>query len=116
MLRFESVIGDTVHTALKLISNSDKAVRIKDVSAALLAYVDTTEGNKYNVDAVQTRPFTDFDIRTEAQEIAPGDTTTVYLTLRPGEKGQINGSMRIPIPDGELRVPVVGVVLRTRAP
>lgn len=116
MLRFESVIGDTVRLELTLKSNSDRSVRIENLSAALLAYVDTTEGNTYNVEAVQTRPFTNFDLRIASKEILPGDSTTVILTARPMAKGQINGSLRISIPDGELRVPIIGVVLRTRAP
>jgi len=105
-----------VRLELTLKSNSDRTVHIENFSAALLAYVDTTEGNTYNVDAVQTRPFTNFDLRVTDQEIPPGDSTTVILTARPLAKGQINGTLRIPIPDGELRVPVVGVVLRARAP
>ncbi len=116
MLRFECVIGDTATLELTLKSRSDHPARIENLSASLLAYVDTTEGNTYHAETVQTRPFTDFDLRILEQEIPPGDSTTVILTVRPLAKGQINGSLRIPIPDGELRVPVVGVVLRTRAP
>lgn len=116
MLRFESVIGDTVRLELKLISNTRKTVHITNLSASLLAYIDTSAGNKYRVENVQTRPFTDFDLSIASEEIAPGDTTLVYLTLHPDSKGQINGSIRIPIPDGELRIPVAGVVLRARAP
>lgn len=116
MLRFETAIGDTMQLELTLISNTDRDVHIENVSASLLAYVDTTEGNTYHVDAVQTRPFTNYDLRVTEQGIPPGDSTTVILTVRPLAKGQINGSLRIPIPDGELRVPVVGVILRTRGP
>ncbi|MBN1448777.1 MAG: DUF1573 domain-containing protein [Bacteroidetes bacterium] len=116
MLRFDAVVGDTVRLALRLYAKGDASIPLRDVSAALLAYIDTTEGNKYHVDVVQTKPFTAFDFHIPASEIAPGDSTEIFLTLRPEHKGQINGSLRIPIPDGELRVPVVGVVLRTRAP
>ena len=43
-------------------------------------------------------------------------STLLTLVMIPEQKGQINGSIRIPIPNSELRVPVSGVVLRTRAP
>jgi hypothetical protein len=116
LLHFASAIGDTVVLQLTLLSNSVKPVKIENISVSILAYVDTTEGNKYHVEQVQAWPFTNFDMRLETSELLPDDSTRLYLTLRPTEKGQINGAIRIPIPDGELRVPVNGVVLRTRAP
>jgi hypothetical protein len=116
MLRFTGVIGDTVRLPLSLRSNTSKTVRLDNISTALLAYVDTSEGNTYHVENIQTRPFTSFDVSVANKEIAAGDSTELILVIVPEEKGQINGTIRIPIPDGELRVPVSGVVLRTRAP
>ena len=116
MLRFTSVIGDTIRLVLTLKSNTTKTVLLENVSAAMLAYVDTSAGNAYVVENVQTRPFTDFKIQLDDAEIHAGDSTELILVLIPTEKGQINGSIRIPIPNSELRVPVSGVVLRTRAP
>ncbi|MCB2206632.1 DUF1573 domain-containing protein [bacterium] len=116
VLRFSTVIGDTVQMQLVLISNTDHDVPLRDITASMLAYVDTSEGNTYRVANVQTRPFTAFHLEKEAEEVRAGDSTIVTLTMIPGEKGQINGSIRIPIPNAELRVPVTGVVLRTRAP
>ncbi|PLX30987.1 MAG: hypothetical protein C0600_06865 [Ignavibacteria bacterium] len=116
MLRFTAVVGDTVRLQLTLSSNTDKPVRLQSLSASLLAYVDTTAGNRYHIDQVQSRPFTAFDLHLEAEQLMPDDSTRLYMQLRPTEKGQINGTIRVPIPDGELRIPVSGVVLRTRAP
>lgn len=116
MLRFSSVIGDTVRLQLTLTSNTDKPVRLHGITAAMQAYVDTTAGNRYHVEQVQSRPFTDFHLHLASEQLLPEDSTHLFLQLRPREKGQINGTIRIPIPDGELRVPIGGVVLRTRAP
>lgn len=116
MLRFESVIGDTVRLRVTLRSNSGKTVRLENISAAMLAYVDTSAGNAYQVENVQTRPFTAFRLLLEDDVLHAGDSTELTLLMIPEEKGQINGSIRIPIPNSELRVPVSGVVLRTRAP
>ncbi|MDT8323724.1 MAG: DUF1573 domain-containing protein [Bacteroidota bacterium] len=116
MLRFESVIGDTVRLVLTLRSNTAKAVRLENISAAMLAYVDTSAGNAYSVANVQARPFTAFRLALGDDLLHAGDSTELTLVMIPEEKGQINGSIRIPIPNSELRVPVSGVVLRTRAP
>ena len=116
ILRFSGVIGDTVRLKLALLSNTAKTIRLDNISAALLAYVDSSEGNTYHVENIQTRPFTSFTVTLANREIAAGDSTELVLEMVPEEKGQINGTIRIPIPNGELRVPVTGVVLRTRAP
>jgi hypothetical protein len=116
MLRFESVIGDTVRLVLTLRSNTGKTVRLENISAAMLAYVDTSAGNVYRVENIQTRPFTGFRLSLADELLHAGDSTELTLVMIPEQKGQINGSIRIPIPNSELRVPVSGVVLRTRAP
>ena len=114
--RFSAVVGDTVRLPLTLKSNAARTVTLDNISASLLAYVDTSAGNTYDVQHVQTRPFTAFTLSLASETLPPGDSTELTLVLLPGEKGQINGSIRISLPNAELRVPVTGVVLRTRAP
>jgi hypothetical protein len=114
MLRFSSVIGDTVILEATLLSNTDKAVKLENITAVITAYVDTSEGNIYHVESVQSRPFTDFTLVLNSEMLEAGDSLRLMLTLYPREKGQINGTIRIPLSDTELRIPVVGAVLRQR--
>ncbi|MFA6232809.1 MAG: DUF1573 domain-containing protein [Bacteroidota bacterium] len=114
ILRFSAFIGDTVKLEAILHSNTNKPVKIENISAAITAYVDTTEGNKYRIEQVESRPFTAFTLTPETGLLEAGDSTRLTMILYPQEKGQINGSIRIPLSDTELRIPVVGVVLRQR--
>ncbi|MDX9759009.1 MAG: DUF1573 domain-containing protein [Bacteroidota bacterium] len=114
VLRFETVIGDTVRLTLLLRSNSEQAVRIGRPSAAITAYVDTSAGNTYHVERIQARPFSAVTIEPEHEAVEPGETSRLLITLVPTEKGQINGSIQIPLPNTMLRIPVIGAVLRQR--
>ncbi len=114
VLQFSAGIGDTVQVEALLRSNTDRAVTLENISAVITAYVDTTAGNIYHVAQVQSRPFTAFTLAPRSAVIDTGDSMKVVLTLYPQEKGQVNGTIRIPLKDAELRIPVVGVVLRRR--
>jgi hypothetical protein len=114
VLRFTAVIGDTVLLEALLRSNTDAAVSLENMSAAITAYVDTTAGNIYHVETVQARPFTAFTLSPQSAILEEGDSLKVVLVLHPQEKGQVNGTIRIPLKDTELRIPVVGVVMRQR--
>lgn len=113
-LRFSAVIGDTVRLEAVLRSNSDLPVRIENVTAAITAYVDTSEGNTYHVDRIQAHPFTDFRINLGRDVVEPGDSTRLMIILHPHAKGQINGNIEIPLRNTVLRIPVIGAVLRQR--
>lgn len=113
-LRFSATIGDTVRLEASLISNTDTPVRLENISAALTAYVDTTAGNTYHVDRIQARAFTDLRIELARDVVEAGDSTRLLITLYPREKGQINGSIQVPLRDTTLRIPVIGAVLRQR--
>lgn len=114
MLRFSAVIGDTVLLEAVLLSNTDKAVKLENLTAAITAYIDTTDGNIYHVEQVQAHPFTAFSISLDAEMLEAGDSARLTLTLIPQEKGQLNGTIRIPLSDTELRIPIAGAVLRQR--
>ncbi|MBE0645690.1 MAG: DUF1573 domain-containing protein [Bacteroidetes bacterium] len=114
ILRFASFIGDVVVVRVTLMSNTDTAVTLSNITADMTAYVDTSAGNIYHVEKVQTRPFTKFSIALDRDVIEAGDSARLTLTLYPQEKGQLNGTIRIPLSDTELRIPVVGAVLRQR--
>ncbi|MFZ1730770.1 MAG: DUF1573 domain-containing protein [Bacteroidota bacterium] len=114
MLRFNSVIGDTVVLEATLRSNTDKTVKLENITAVITAYVDTTEGNIYHVELVQSSSFTAFTLALESEMLEAGDSVKLAITLYPMKKGQINGTIRIPLSDTELRIPVVGTVLRQR--
>lgn len=113
-LRFEAVIGDTVRLAVLLRSNSERTVRLGQPTAAVTAYVDTSVGNMYHVERIQARPFTAITLETERDAIEPGETARLLVTLVPTEKGQINGSLQLPLPDTVIRIPLIGAVLRQR--
>lgn len=113
-LRFSAVIGDTIRLEVTLRSNTDLPVRLENITAALTAYIDTTEGNTYHVDRIEARAFSDLRIDPASDVIEPGDSTRLFVTLYPKEKGQINGSIQVPLRDTMLRIPVIGAVLRQR--
>jgi hypothetical protein len=113
-LRFSAVAGDTVTLEILLRSNSSRPVRLGGVTPAITAYVDTTEGNTYRVDRVQAREFTDLAFELKSDMLEPGDSTRLIVTLYPREKGQINGSVNVALPDAVLRIPLIGAVLRQR--
>jgi len=112
-VQFRVLIGDTVRTRVLLKSNSAEPVEISDISASLLAYVDTSSGNEYNAEQVQAMPFTDIRLEPESRIVLPGGETFVDITMVPKHKGQINGTLRMAFPRSEVRIPVVGVVLRS---
>lgn len=112
MLRFETTTGTPVSVEATLISNTDKTMILDNISVDLLAYIDTTAGPRYHADKVISRPFTDYTLELEHEELAPGDSTRVKLELRPMEKGQINGAIRVGLGSTDMRIPVVGVVIR----
>ncbi len=114
MLRFSAVIGDTVVLEAMLASNTDKAVKLQNITAVITAYVDTTEGNIYHVEQVQSRSFTAYSLSLDSEMLEAWDSTRLTLILVPQQKGQLNGTIRIPLSDTELRIPVVGAVLRQR--
>ncbi|MBR9977478.1 MAG: DUF1573 domain-containing protein [Bacteroidetes bacterium] len=111
MLRFSAVAGDTVTLHATLRSNTDTAVPLEHPSVIITAYVDSTEGNVYNIGHVAAQPFHDFSLELESRLLGAGETTRLTLTLYPRDKGQLNGTVRIPLTDTELRIPVVGTVI-----
>lgn len=113
-LRFSAVAGDTVRLDVTLRSNTDHPVRLENITAALTAYVDTTEGNTYHVDRIEAQAFSDLRIDLAHDVVEVGDSTRLLITLYPKEKGQINGSIQVPLRDTVLRIPVIGAVLRQR--
>lgn len=113
-LRFDAAIGDTVRLAVQLRSNSDRTVRIPTPDAALTAYVDTSAGNTYHVERIEARPFSAITLAVEREALEPGESTRLLVTLYPTEKGQINGSIQIPLSDTTIRIPLIGTVIRQR--
>ncbi len=113
MLQFRNVIGDTVRMEVVLRSNSSDTVHLGDITPGLTMYVDSSEGNTYRIDKVVSIPFEDVLVTPSVGSIAPGDEgmLTVVFTLR--HKGQINGAIRVGLDKSEIRIPVVGVVLRS---
>ena len=111
-VQFRVVIGDTVKTRIILRSNSEKTVEISDISTSLLAYVDDSPGNTYDASQVRTMPFTDVLLEPESRAVPPGGEIFVDVTMFPKDKGQINGMLRVAFPQAEIRIPIVGVVLR----
>lgn len=116
MLRFQTVAGNSVSLVLHLTSNSQAPLRLDNVSFAAMEYTDTTAGESYHADKVIGRPVTDFTLRIDDEDLAQGESTTLHMTIRTHGKGQINGHVRIVLPDSELRIPVIGIVYRNRSP
>jgi hypothetical protein len=114
ILQFETTIGTTVKNVIKLTSMSKTEISLGSISASFLAYIDTTAGNQYHAETVTAKPFTDFKMHVTDTLLLPEKSTELLLELTPDKKGQINGSIRIVLPKSELRIPVVGVIVRTK--
>jgi len=112
MLRFDAVAGETKTLVVNVQSNSEKPLKLDNVSLAVMEYIDTTAGNTYHADKVISKPLTDYTVSVADEELQPSKKTTLTLTIRTHDKGQINGHLRIVLPNSEIRLPVVGVVLR----
>ncbi|MBL0176460.1 MAG: DUF1573 domain-containing protein [Ignavibacteria bacterium] len=116
MFRFETKAGERVTLSMKLRSNTDQVLKLDNMSAAITEYADTTEGQAYHSDKVIARPLTDFTLRVDNEELRPGESVTVTLEVQTRIKGQMNGSIRIALPNTEIRIPVVGVVYYNKSP
>ncbi|MBI5646479.1 MAG: DUF1573 domain-containing protein [Ignavibacteriae bacterium] len=112
LLRFDVTEGDSavMHTALH--NSSDHPVTLDNVSAALMEYVDTTAGTAYHSDRVIGRAVPDVVVALARTQLEPGESTELSIGLRTHGKGQVTGSVRIVLPQSEIRVPVVGIVRR----
>ncbi len=113
MLQFRAVIGDTVRFKVTFRSNSSETVEITDIVPGLLAYIDSSEGNTYHVEKVTAIPFEALEIIPSTRSIPPGGEGLLDVRFMPTAKGQINGAIRVALDRSEIRIPVVGVVLRT---
>ncbi len=116
MLRFTTEAGERVRLRMPVRSNTDVRVMLDNITLAAMEYVDTTAGREYHVEKIISRPLTDFAITTSDPEIEPGGETDIVLEIQTSGKGQINGQIRLVLPNSELRIPVVGVVHRNRSP
>jgi hypothetical protein len=112
MLRFRTVIGRAETLRVTLTSDTDKPLPLDNITASLLAFIDTSEGNAYHADRVYSEPFTRYELLVGAAELPPRESTDLVLVLQPEYKGQINGMVRVVLPHSEVRIPVTGVVLR----
>jgi hypothetical protein len=115
-LQFNAVAGDTVVLRARLVSTADTILRLDNLSAAVMEYIDTTAGEHYHADKVLSRAFIDFALSTESNELRPGESTDLIFVVRTHEKGQINGNVRLVLPKSEIRLPVIGVVYRNKSP
>lgn len=111
-LRFRTVAGQAETLRVTLSSDVDTPLRLDNVSASLLAFVDTSAGNAYHAESVRSEPFTGYELLVDVAELPPRESTDLLLVVRPEYKGQINGMLRIALPRSEIRIPVTGVVLR----
>ena len=116
MLRFSVNAGERVKLLLKLKSNSDRTLKLDNISAAITEYSDTTAGQAYHSDKVIARALTDYTLTVGQEELRPGETAGVTLELQTHGKGQMNGSIRIALPNSEVRIPVIGVVYYNKSP
>lgn len=116
MLRFTAVAGERVALRMPLHSNTGTPMPLDNISFSGMEYVDTTEGEAYHVEKIISRPLTAFTITTRAPDVEPDGTTDLVLEISTSGKGQINGQIRIALPNSEVRIPVVGVVHRNRSP
>ncbi len=114
IIEFRSVIGDTVRARITVTSNSDSAITLLPPGSSLMAYVDTTAGNAYHVETVLVKEYHDLTLTLSNSTIQPGTAETLEFMAVPKEKGQINGTIQLVMPGTEVRIPVVGVVLRSR--
>ena len=116
MLRFTATAGERVKMTLALKSNSDVALKLDNVSVAITEYADTTAGQAYHSDKVTAKALTDYSIAVGQDELRPGETASITLEVQTRIKGQMNGSIRIALPNSEVRIPVVGVVYYNKSP
>jgi hypothetical protein len=114
LLSFRSAIGDTVRFRVNLRSNSEQTVEVLSMEPSLTAFVDDSEGNTYRADHVTPMPFEDVSLQTTASKVEAGGEADLDIVFAPKHKGQINGIIRIGLSRSEIRIPVTGVVLRTR--
>jgi hypothetical protein len=113
MLEFRTVLGTELRRTVRLISNSSESIRILETNPTLMMYADSSRGNTYNVDKVVALPFTDVRITPSQEEIPPGGEVELELVFTLKHKGQLNGAVRVVFERSEIRIPVVGVVLRS---
>jgi len=116
MFRFQTRAGERVTLSMKIRSNSEQVLKLDNISAAITEYADTTEGQAYHSDKVIARPLTEFKLGVDNEELRPGESVTVTLEIQTHIKGQMNGSIRIALPNTEVRIPVVGVVYYNKSP
>jgi hypothetical protein len=112
IVRFQAMVGEEKALTIRLRSNSDHPLKLDNISLAVMEYIDTTAGNTYHAESVIGKPLTDYTLTVTEQELLPRQTAEVRLLVRTHDKGQINGHLRIVLPNSEIRLPVVGVVLR----
>ncbi len=110
MLRFDVVAGDTVRLKLGLTSVTDMELVLDNISVAMMEYRDTTAGPSYSAERVLSAPLADYDLRVSKERLEPRGEAEVSLAFATREKGQINGHLRIVLPNSEIRLPVVGIV------
>lgn len=112
IIRFQALVGEAKELKIHLRSNSEAPLKLDNISLAVMEYIDTTAGNTYHADKVISKAFTDYTLTVGKDELLPTESTNLTLVLRTHEKGQLNGHLRIVLPNSEIRLPVVGVVLR----
>lgn len=116
MLRFTSTAGERVKLSVKIASNSEQTLKLDNVSVAITEYADTTAGQAYHSDKVIAKALTDYTLSVGQDELRPGETAGIVLEVQTRIKGQMNGSIRIALPNSEVRIPVVGVVYYNKSP
>jgi len=114
-IRYQSEVGDTENIEISIVSASDKELTLDNVSVALMEYADTTAGNAYHVESVRASPVTDFKLEIPKKVLQPGEKTVLTLAVPSKEKGQINGSIRIVLPNSVVTVGVAGVIVRKQS-
>lgn len=113
-VRYETEIGKDHTVEVQLESNTDRRIEIKNVGVALMEYADTTAAGTYDLDKVVASPVTEYKLELGKEALEPGETTKILLTIPSREKGQINGSIRISLPNSEVTVGISGVIVRNR--
>jgi hypothetical protein len=116
MLRFTAVAGERVALRMPLHSNTGERMPLDNISFSGMEYVDTTAGDAYHVEKIISRPLTAYVITTGASAVEPEGSTDLVIEITTSGKGQINGQIRIALPNSEVRIPVIGVVHRNRSP
>jgi hypothetical protein len=113
MLEFRAVLGTELRRTVRLISNIPEPIRITEITLALMMYADSSDGNTYHVDHVVAIPFEDVRVTPSLEEIPPGGEVELELLFTFKYKGQLNGAIRVALDRSEIRIPVVGVILRS---